>query len=389
MSDRLTPTTAEGVASALAEAAAAGRAVHIVGAGTKADWLPLPAPGAVALSTAGLNRRVIGEAPDGTVEFAAGATLAAVQAELARDGRRLALDPPLGDRARATLGGIIATGDCGPLAHRYGPPREQLIAATVALSDGTVVRCERTVSRGGWARPPRGGLPVDGRGLLGLTCGAFGTLGVILSTALRVRPLPEQSATVLAALRGPEEAARAVHRLAREAVALEALDLGWRGGRGGLLAQLAGPHVRRHADRLAALLRQEGLGTVQVREDDRGLWEAQRALQRSARRAVVRVQVPLRRLVELLHLADECEATLAGRAGRGEFYLQVAPRALARLTAGLGPDTPAVVQACPVPLPAGARWSHVGDGELALMRAIKATFDPAGICNPGILAGHL
>ena len=40
----------------------------------------------------------------------------------------LSLDPPLGQgRPRATIGGVIATGDSGPLRHRYGAARDLVV----------------------------------------------------------------------------------------------------------------------------------------------------------------------------------------------------------------------------------------------------------------------
>lgn len=54
----------------------------------------------------------------------------------------VALDPPLGMPGddRATIGGVVATGDSGPLRHRYGAPRDLILSITVALSDGSVAR---------------------------------------------------------------------------------------------------------------------------------------------------------------------------------------------------------------------------------------------------------
>ena len=47
----------------------------------------------------------------------------------------LALDPALG--GDATIGGMMATDDSGPLRHRYGGLRDLVVGATVVLSDGT------------------------------------------------------------------------------------------------------------------------------------------------------------------------------------------------------------------------------------------------------------
>lgn len=65
----------------------------------------------------------------------AGAGVGVAQDVLARSGRRLALDPP---SPRATVGGVLAAAEFGPLAHCYGPPAVQVVDATVVLPDGTV-----------------------------------------------------------------------------------------------------------------------------------------------------------------------------------------------------------------------------------------------------------
>ena len=40
----------------------------------------------------------------------------------------------------ATIGGIVATNDSGPLRHRYGTPRDLLIGVTLAMADGRLVK---------------------------------------------------------------------------------------------------------------------------------------------------------------------------------------------------------------------------------------------------------
>ena len=62
---------------------------------------------------------------DLTAVFEAGVPLARAQEALAEPGQMVALDPPLGAAGEgdgATIGGVVATGDSGPLRHRYGAP---------------------------------------------------------------------------------------------------------------------------------------------------------------------------------------------------------------------------------------------------------------------------
>src|SRR5215211_5386947 len=95
----------------------------------------------------------------------------------------LALDPP-GDEA--TIGGIVATGDSGPLRHRYGGPRDLVLGVTVALSDGTVARAGGKVIKN-----------VAGYDLAKPMTGAYGTLGVVTQVSVRLHPLPRQWLTVV------------------------------------------------------------------------------------------------------------------------------------------------------------------------------------------------
>ena len=166
---------------------------------------------------------------------AAGVKLERLQSELAAAGQMLALDPPMGDSA--TVGGIFATGDSGPLRHRFGTPRDQILGVTVALADGSVARSGAGVIRN-----------VAGYDLGRLFCGSFGTLGVILSVTVRLIPAPQRTATALALATTPASLAAAASALARSPLELLALDLRlawrawWSAGPGG---RCPGPAARR------------------------------------------------------------------------------------------------------------------------------------------------
>jgi glycolate oxidase FAD binding subunit len=118
-------------------------------------------------------------AGDLTATLEAGVPLAHAQQTFARAGQMLALDPPTGADGSATIGGIVATGDSGPLRHRYGAPRDLVVGMTFALGDGTIARSGGKVIKN-----------VAGYDLAKLFAGSFGTLGMILSVSVRLHPLP-------------------------------------------------------------------------------------------------------------------------------------------------------------------------------------------------------
>ena len=69
-----------------------------------------------------------------TATVEAGASLRDVNEALALHGQTLPLDPPFADHA--TIGGLLATNDSGPLRHRHGTPRDLVIGMQLATTDG-------------------------------------------------------------------------------------------------------------------------------------------------------------------------------------------------------------------------------------------------------------
>ena len=195
------PASAEEAAAVFAEAARAGSRVSIGREG-----------GDVVLSTAGLARVVEHAHGDLTVTVEAGVRLSALQAELAKAGQRLSLDPP-GD---PTLGALVATNAAGPLRHRYGSPRDLLLGVTVVLADGTVASSGGVVVKN-----------VAGYDLGKLLCGSRGRLGLLARLSLRLHPAPVASRTVVVDVGGPEEAARLWQALQRSTLVPSAVDLLW------------------------------------------------------------------------------------------------------------------------------------------------------------------
>lgn len=371
------PQTFAEAAAALASATAAGQPVRIIGAGSKLHW---GTPGeaaeaAVELHSTGLDEIVEHNAGDLTATLQAGVPLAVAQRTFAAAGQMLALDPPLDPSP--TIGGVVATGDCGPLRHRYGAPRDLVIGATVALSDGTIAASGGKVIKN-----------VAGYDLAKLFSGSFGTLGLILSVSVRLHPLHADSCTAVGSTDNPDALTRAAVALAAFPAEFEALDVAWRAGRGGVLARCAGAQSERRSQRVARQMSELGLQEVDVIDPDGQLWERQRAGQRSADRALVRVAAAPTQLALVLRAAERAEATVVGRVALGQSFLEVAPEAVP----GLREHLPAGAAVVVLDVPAGSeldRWGSVPGPALELMRRVKERFDPAGTCNPGLFVGGI
>jgi glycolate oxidase FAD binding subunit len=215
---------------------------------------------------------------------------------------------------------------------------------------------------------------VAGYDLAKLFTGAFGTLGLILEVALRLHPRQQITATAVTRRDDPVALCEAAAALARRPLEHECLDLRWENGEGLVLARFAGPTA---ADRAAK-------AGEEVVEDDEELWNAQRRAQRGD--LVVRVSATPTALPAVLAAAPLCVA----RAAMGLAWVAVPePAAVEDLRTRLAP-APCVVLDAPQAARASLDpWGPVDAGRLALMRRLKARFDPQGACNPGIFVGGI
>src|SRR5918993_690256 len=214
----------EPLAARIREHGTAGQAVRPVGGGTKLGWGSRPpgsADGAIDLETSGLNEVLEHNVGDFTAVLGAGVRLADAQAAFAAENQMLALDPPLGEGDGATVGGMIATGDSGPLRHRYGGVRDLVVGMTVILSDGTIAKSGGKVIKN-----------VAGYDLAKLFAGSYGTLGLIASVSVRLHPLPERTATVVEDFDEPGALLGRVIELARRPLEADCFDVVWADGRG-------------------------------------------------------------------------------------------------------------------------------------------------------------
>ncbi|MEJ2868578.1 FAD-binding protein [Actinomycetospora sp. OC33-EN08] len=352
--------------------------VVATGAGTAADWAGTVAADATPVSVAGLSGVITHNPGDMTVAVGAGTPLADLQAAVGASGQRVAFDAPRAARG-ATVGGLFATADAGPLALGFGSLRDLVIGVTVVLADGTVARAGGHVIKN-----------VAGYDLAKLLHGAQGTFGVLAEIVLRLHPVPAAARTV--ALRVPDVAGLPAAGRAVTDTPVEAAALEWHDGR--LLALLEGTEagVAGRADRLVDLLG-DGAEVLSPADAD-AAWAAHRAAVdvRPADRAVVRIGVAPTLLGGLLtDLAADAGAagiTAAPATGVATLTVPAEPAAVdavhARVAAARGTST---LRARPggADLPA---WGPAPSSAV-LLRAVAASLDPDHRLGRGRLAPWL
>jgi len=208
------------------------------------------------LTTDGLSAILEHEAGDLTCTVEAGVRLSCLQAELARHGQRLSLDPP----ADPTIGGLLATNASGPLRHRFGAPRDLVLGVTLVLADGTVASAGGKVVKN-----------VAGYDLARLVCGSRGRLALIARASFRLHPLPRATRTLVV---GTDDPVGVVSTLRRSALEPSALDV-LHPGRVAVLFEGAERAVEAQLARARALVGGDEAGPE--------VWGESRARQESAR----------------------------------------------------------------------------------------------------------
>ena len=316
------------------------------------------------LSTARLRGVVLHEPGALTLVVRAGTPLSEVEAVLARAGQRLGFEPwdaraVLGTRGEPTIGGVAAANVAGPRRVQAGAARDAMIGLRFVDGTGMVVANGGRVMKN-----------VTGYDLVRLMAGSRGALGVITEIAFRLQAVPETEATlVLAGLSDREAVARMARALGSPFDVSGAAHAG-----GETLLRIEGMEAS-VAYRAEALRKLLGGGEMLGPTESAARWRRLRdgAEFAGAHGEVWRVSVRPSAGPEVA--AAWPGARVAYDWGGGLLWLNVPA----------GADVGAVVMRL------GGHATRLGDGRVlrsggegvaALVRGLKAAFDPRGILNP-------
>jgi glycolate oxidase subunit GlcD len=167
------------------------------GAGSGAAGGAVPVNGGIVIELTRLNRILEIDTANLQVVVEPGVVHATLNKELAKLGYFFPVDP--GSTDMATIGGLISNGGSGMRSVKYGVTRDYVMQLEIVLPSGEIV----TVG----SKAPKS---ASGYDLPRLFVGAEGTLGIITKARLKILPMPQAKALVLAAFDDLEKAGNAV-----------------------------------------------------------------------------------------------------------------------------------------------------------------------------------
>ena len=319
------------------------------------------------------------------------------------------------------IGGNVAENAGGPRAFKYGSTSAYVLGLEACLMGGRVLKTGKRTVKG-----------VTGYDVTSLFVGSEGTLGVFSEIILRLVPVPNEVATVLALYGDVDAAAHAVKRVVANGLVPRCLELMDSGAleairkqsvaidpRAGalLLVEMDGRDTPLDAvlERLGDALTPSAIDVVAAQDAaqrDR-LWEARRMLSPATRKLSKfklseDVVVPRSRLADLLaEVARIGEATgvrhlTYGHAGDGNMHcnflwndaserpaVDAAIDRLMRATIAMdgtlsGEHGIGITKAAYLPL-------EQSSDLIAVQQDLKRVFDPSGLLNPGKIfpTGHV
>jgi glycolate oxidase FAD binding subunit len=322
-----------------------------------------------------------------TATVQSGMTLSAAQSALAEHKQFIPLDAPFSERA--TVGGIVAANLNGPRRSSYGSVRDLVIGMKVALANGDLIKAGGKVVKN-----------VAGYDMCKLFVGSLGTLGIITEVTLRVAPIAESTATVIASGDLPRVRQFTVE-LSRAPLLPTAVTLTndqplqcWRAA---VWCEGFGEAVARHRRDLENLANRVGASAeILLNGNQRVFWNGIRDFPLRQDRLVCRITVPRAAMFEFIQkfqiwgtpaiVADATVGTLW-------FAYQPKKSAAKRFTElesmAQALRGHAVLFTAPAWLKQGIEVWGSSPPASSLMREIKRQFDPDELLNPGRFIGNL
>src|SRR5271168_2292970 len=191
MADTLKPRDALEVEQAVQWALAEGKALEVVGRGTKRP-IGRAAQWDATLDLSGLSGVTLYEPEELVLSAKAGTPLAEIEALTAASRQELAFEPMdygplLGTPAgNATLGGVLAANLSGPRRIKAGAARDHFLGFSAVSGRGETFKSGGRVVKN-----------VTGYDLCKLIAGSWGTLAVMTDVTIKTLPRAETEATIL------------------------------------------------------------------------------------------------------------------------------------------------------------------------------------------------
>ena len=410
------PGATDEVVTVLRLATEHGVPVTARGSGTGLSGAAVPDPNGVLVSFEHMAAILEIDTENHTVTVQPGVTLEALDAALAPFGL---VYPVFPGEYSASLGGNVATNAGGMRAVKYGVTRHQVLGLEAVLAAGDVIR-----TGGKFVKA------TTGYDLTQLITGSEGTLAIVTEATLRLYPRLEHTATILVPFHTLDAVTAAVPRILDRGVGpliLEYIDLltmsvvteyvGLDLGipeevRSAALAYLVVMVEQRSAARLDEDVEEigvllAGLGAIDVyvlpsaagekliEAREKAFWAAKA----NGADDIVDIVVPRASVPEFMQrvtaIADEHSTWIAGcgHAGDGNVHLSVFQGDVAtrytvlRRLFEAGMDLGGAISGEHGIGTAKQRWflELEDPAKLALMRRIRAAFDPNGVLNPGTL----
>jgi glycolate oxidase FAD binding subunit len=350
-------------------------AIEITGAGTKRSW-GNPVIADLLLDTTHLTGVLSHSWQDLTATVAAGTPWSAMQQVLAQHNQQVALDPLWPETA--TIGGIIATNDSGPMRLKYGSLRDLIIGMTIVLADGTIARSGGKVVKN-----------VAGYDLHKLMTGAFGTLGIITEVTFRLHPLPQFTQTFTVSAPQAAQLAGLMHSIHDSHLLAQAMQL--RGDSSGfhLDIQLSAHPDAHHGDLLAQMAKVSGLNLV---ESTNEVWHARESLFSNKKDFIAKIGMLPTDIAQtaddIVRLGGSLVAQSLGLIYAAFPNIKKDYSALGSLYAYTDTGSMTMLQIPSNPLEdSKPPWGS--EKPDPLMREIKRQFDPNRTLNPGRFLGGI